>query len=269
MKFVIAGATGTVGRHVVNAAVSRGHMVTALSRSSGHDILTGVGLTHALSDADAVIDVTSLMTTNARKASRFFTAITQNLHTAELEAGVGHHIGLSIVGIQTIDAGYYAGKLAQERAISSGPVPWSLLRATQFHEFAEQAVQRGSIGPLVAVPKILMRPIAASEVGQRLVDVAEGHPGGRLKDLAGPADERLVDLVRRMFNFDRVKRPTLEVALPGKYWRRAASGVLRGADDTARGSITFDQWLRGADHAPVEIPPAARYLGMSLPRTAS
>ena len=121
----------------------------------------------------------------------------------------------------------------------------------------------------MAVPKILMRPIAASEVGQRLVDVAEGHPGGRLKDLAGPADERLVDLVRRMFNFDRVKRPTLEVALPGKYWRRAASGVLRGADDTARGSITFDQWLRGADHAPVEIPPAARYLGMSLPRTAS
>jgi uncharacterized protein YbjT (DUF2867 family) len=248
MKLVIAGATGTVGRHVVNAAVNRGHTVTALSRSSGHDILKGAGLTPALSDADAVIDVTSSMTTSARKARRFFTAITQNLHTAELEAGVGHHIGLSIVGIQTIDAGYYAGKLAQERAISCGPVPWSLVCATQFHEFAEQAVQRGSFGPLVVLPKILMRPIAASEVGQRLVDVAEGRPAGRLKDLAGPADERLVDLVRRMFNFDGVKRRTLEVTLPGKYWRGAASGVLRGADDTTRGSITFDEWLRGPDH---------------------
>jgi uncharacterized protein YbjT (DUF2867 family) len=248
MRFVVAGASGTVGRHVVSSAESRGHTVVALSRSSGHDILSGEGLAVALRGADAVIDVTSSLTTSARKARRFFTTITRNLQDAELESGVDHHVGLSIVGIGAINAGYYAGKLAQEHAIESGRVPWSLVCATQFHEFAGQIVGQGSVGPLVAVPKMLLRPIAASEVGQRLVDIAEGHPAGRLRDLAGPRDEVLVDMVRRMFHFDGVKRHTFQVALPGKYWRGAASGVLRGAEDATRAGVTFDEWLQGPDH---------------------
>lgn len=248
MRFVIAGATGTVGRHVLTTAEGRGHTVVALSRSLGHDILSGDGLAQAVEGADAVIDVTSSLTTSARKARRFFTTITRNLQAAELKAGVGHHVGLSIVGIAAIDAGYYAGKLAQEHAIATGPIPWSLVCATQFHEFAQQIVGQASIGSFVAVPKILMRPVAASEVGRRLIDVAEGHPAGRVRDLAGPRDEVLIDMVRRMFDFDGVKRRTFQVALPGKYWRGARSGALRGGADATQAGITFDEWLQGPDH---------------------
>jgi uncharacterized protein YbjT (DUF2867 family) len=248
MRLVIAGASGTVGRYVVEAARSRGHETVALSRASGQDVVHGLGLTAAMAGAHAVIDVTSTRTTSAARATAFFTAATRNLQRAEIQSGVGHHIALSIVGIDSLDAGYYAGKLAHERAVSDGPVAWSLLRATQFHEFAEQIVQRASLGNFVAVPKMLMRPVAAREVGTRLVELAEGRPVGRAADLAGPGDEALIDMVRRMFAVDGVKRHCVSLALPGKVWRGSASGALRGNTDTDRGNTGFDEWLAGPDH---------------------
>jgi uncharacterized protein YbjT (DUF2867 family) len=250
MRLVIAGATGTVGRHVVTAATTRGHKVVELSRSSGHDIIRGDGLAQAMAGADAVVDVTSTVTTSAAKATAFFTTVTANLHEAEREAGIAHHVALSIVGIDTFDAGYYAGKLAHERMVREGPVPWSILRASQFHEFAEQIARRGSLGPFVAVPKILMRPVAAREVGARLVDIAENTAVGRATDLTGPSNERLVELIRRMYAFDGINRHAVELALPGKYWRGSASGRLRGDDGASRGRISFDEWLASADHRP-------------------
>jgi uncharacterized protein YbjT (DUF2867 family) len=237
-----------VGRHVVDAAKSRGHDVVALSRSSGHDAVNGTGLVQAMAGADAVVDVTSTVTTSAAKSTAFFTAVTANLSHAELQAGVTHHVALSIVGIDTLNVGYYAGKLAHEHAVSAGPIPWSLLRATQFHEFAEQVARRGSIGSFVAVPKILMRPVAAREVGTRLVEIAEGAPIGRAADLTGPNDESLVELVRRMHAFDGTKRRAIELSLPGRYWRGSASGLLRGDGGALRGRIGFDDWLASGDH---------------------
>jgi hypothetical protein len=194
------------------------------------------------------VDVTSTVTTSAAKSAAFFSAVTANLSHAELRAGVTHHVALSIVGIDTLNVGYYAGKLAHERAVREGPVPWSLLRATQFHEFAEQVVRRGSIGPFVAVPKILVRPVAAREVGTRLVEIAEGAPIGRATDLAGPNDESLVELVRRMSAFDGTTRRAIELSLPGRYWRGSASGLLRGDEGALRGRIGFDDWLASDDH---------------------
>ena len=113
MRIAIAGATGTVGRHIVETARDRGHEVVALSRSSGQDVSTGAGLVEAVAGADAVIDVTNVLTTSASKSRQFFTRATRNLLAAERSAGVGHHVSLSIVGIDGADAGYYAGKLAQ------------------------------------------------------------------------------------------------------------------------------------------------------------
>ena len=248
MRLVIAGATGTVGQHVVEAARARGHETVTLSRASGQDLVSGAGLAAAMAGAHAVIDVSSTRTTSAAKATAFFTAVTRNLQRAESEAGVGHHVGLSIVGIDELDAGYWRGKLAHEHAIREGAVAWSLLRASQFHEFAEQIVQRASLGPVVAVPKMLMRPVAAREVGARLVDIAEGPPAGRVTDLIGPGDEVLIDMVRRMFAFDGVTRHCVPLALPGRVWRGAASGALRGNRDADRGNIGFNEWLAGPDH---------------------
>jgi uncharacterized protein YbjT (DUF2867 family) len=248
MKIVIAGATGTVGRHVVAAAGERGHDVVVLSRGTGQDLVTGAGVREAMTGAEAVIDVSSVLTTSAKKSVAFFEQATRVLVEAERAAGVGHHVALSIVGIDGVDASYYAGKLAQERAVQSSGRPWSILRAGQFHEFAEQVLPRGKLGPLTALPKLLMRPVAARAVGHALVDAAEAGPGGRLQDLVGPAEGTLADLARRMLRHDGVRRPIVELSLPGRYWKAARSGVLCGTEEARRGTITFEQWLASADH---------------------
>lgn len=233
-----------MGRHILEIARDRGHEVVALSRSSGQDVSTGAGLVEAIAGADAIIDVTNVLTTSATKSRQFFTRATRNLLAAERSAGVGHHVSLSIVGIDGADTGYYAGKLAQEREVSTGAVPWSIQRATQFHEFAGQVVQRATFGPVAVIPTMLIRPVAAREVAERLVEVAEAGPGGRLADLVGPADERLIDMVRRLHARDGMSVHPIEVRLPGRYWRAAASGSLRGnATESDLARMTFDQWL--------------------------
>ncbi|MEU3473853.1 NAD(P)H-binding protein [Rhodococcus sp. NPDC006774] len=138
MKLAVAGGTGTVGVHVVEVARQRGHEVVVLSRSAGVDLVSGSGLSDALAGVDAVVDVASTQTISAKESMSFFAAVTRNLLTAEGAAGVGHHVALSIVGIDRAPHSYYAGKVEQERIIRAGTVPWTILRATQFHEFAGQ-----------------------------------------------------------------------------------------------------------------------------------
>lgn len=255
MRIAVAGGTGTVGRHVVAAAEARGHDVTVLTRRNGRDLETGAGLAGALAGVDAVIDVTSVVSLSGRRAREFFTNVTRNLLHAERDAGVGHHVALSIVGIDGIDDAHYAGKLAQETLLADSPVPVTIQRATQFLEFAAQVAAQTTFGPLTVVPKALVRPVAAREVGARLVEVAEADPvGGRARDLAGPRDERLADLVRRMYAFDGMRRGVLEVRFPGPFGRSLATGVVRGGDDALRGRITFDEWLRSPDHVPLRSP---------------
>lgn len=236
-----------VGRHVVEAASAAGHDVVVLSRTNGADVLTGVGLAERVEGADAVIDVANTTTLSAAKARAFFETSTRNLLDAESRGGVGHHVALSIVGIDGIEASYYAGKLAQERAVAAGGVPFTIVRAGQFHEFAGQLLSRMS-GPVAVMPKLLMRPVAAREVGAHLVRVAESGAVGRARDLVGPRDEVLADVARRQSAFDGLRRRVLEVRLPGAYGRGLASGSLRGGSDALQGEITFDEWLRGEDH---------------------
>lgn len=247
MRIAVAGGTGVVGRHAVEAARTAGHDVVVLSRSAGADVITGVGLVDALQNADAVIDVTNTTTLSAAKAVAFFETATRNLLTAEGAAGVGHHVALSIVGIDGIDSSYYAGKLAQERAVAAGSVPFTVARAAQFHEFAGQLLS-GMSGPVAVMPKVLMRPVAAREVGAHLVRVAEGGAVGRARDLVGPRDEVLLDLARRQLAFDGVRRRVIGVRLPGAYGKGLASGSLRGGADALQGVATFDEWLRSRDH---------------------
>lgn len=250
MRIAVAGATGTVGQHVVRAARERGHELVPLSRREGHDLESGAGLDAALEGADAVIDVASVATTSAKRSVAFFTAVTRTLLAAEERTGVGHHIALSIVGIDGIDASYYAGKLAQERLVRGGRVPHTLLRTTQFHEFAQQILAQTSLGRLALAPRLLMRPVAAREVGDRLVELADAGPAGRVRDLTGPRDEVLADAVRRMRRHDGDRGPTIELRLPGAYGRGLASGSLRGTADADRGRTTFDEWLPSPDHTP-------------------
>ncbi|MFS0895580.1 SDR family oxidoreductase [Microbacterium sp. 179-I 3D3 NHS] len=250
MRIAVAGGTGTVGRHVVEAARGRGHDIVLLTRGSGVDVRSGVGIDQALADVDVVIDTINATTLSTKKAVEFFETTTRRLLAAEKRAGVAHHVALSIVGIDDTDTSYYAGKLAQERLVRASDVPHTIARTGQFHEFAEQIAAQTTVGPVTLVPKTLTRPVAAREVGAHLVDVAEGAPSDRARDLVGPRDESLADMVRRMFAHDGTRRAVIEVRFPGAYGRGLASGELRGGSgrDTAR--TTFDEWLR-TDHTPV------------------
>lgn len=244
MRIVVAGGTGVVGRRVVEVAAVRGHDVVVLSRATGHDLAHGRdGLDAALEGADAVVDVTNVVTASARRATRFTTGVTRRLLAAGGRVGVGHHLALSVVGIDAIDVGYYAGKLAQERMVATAPVPWTIQRAAQLHEFAEQALGFARIGPVSVVPRVLARPVAARTVAERLVEHVEAGPGGRARDLVGPREEVVADLSRRLLRAWGSRRAVVEVPLPGAYGRGLASGTLRGGPDADVRGPTFDDWL--------------------------
>ncbi|OZC66785.1 3-beta hydroxysteroid dehydrogenase [Rhodococcus sp. 06-462-5] len=242
MKLAVAGGTGTVGTHVVEVARERGHEVVVLSRSAGVDLVTGSGLSDALSGVDAVVDVASTQTISAKESTAFFAAVTRNLLTAESAAGIGHHLALSIVGIDKAPYAYYAGKVEQENIVRSGAVPWTILRATQFHEFAAQIRAQTSFGPLTVIPRMVSQPIAAREVAERLIDLAERPPAGRVADLGGPRQERMVEMVRRYARAIGARGLVLEVPIPGAYGRAMRDGTLVTTNDSDHGLQTFDQW---------------------------
>ncbi|WP_353808910.1 SDR family oxidoreductase [Agromyces sp. SYSU T00194] len=130
MRIAVAGGTGTIGSEVVAAVGERGDEVVVLSRSNGVDVQTGEGLVAALDGVDALVDAVNATTLSAAGATEFFTTTSRTLLAAEREAGVAHHVLLSIVGVDRAPFGYYAGKLAQEREVEAGDVPWTILRAT-------------------------------------------------------------------------------------------------------------------------------------------
>ncbi|GAA1949757.1 NAD(P)H-binding protein [Nocardioides panacihumi] len=243
MKVAVAGGTGVVGRHVVRRAEARGHHVVVLTRSTGTDLTSGEGLADALVGVDAVVDVVSTRTQNKAAARAFFGTITTNLLAAEAAAGVGHHVVLSIVGIDLVPSGYYAGKLLQEELTTAGTVPWSILRATQFHEFAEQALGFATLGPFSVVPRMTTQPIAAFEVAEALVDLVERGPQSRVPDLAGPEKRELLELARSVNRERRLGRRLVGVRLPGAWGRGIRSGALTPAGDGPRGTLTFEEWL--------------------------
>lgn len=232
MRIAIAGSTGTVGRHVTAVARERGHEVVGLSRASGVDLTDGGdrgrGLATRLAGVDAVIDVLGTPAQNRAAATAFFTGTTAALHEAEQAAGVGHHVLLSIVGIEQVPTGYYRAKLAQEEAVTRGPVPWSLLRSAQFTEFAEQALGFVRVGRTALVPRMRIAPVPARTVAAALVDAVEAGPGGRLPDLVGPARHDLVRLARAEAAVHDPRLRVIGVRMPGRAGRAMRSGALCG-----------------------------------------
>jgi uncharacterized protein YbjT (DUF2867 family) len=243
MKIAVTGGTGTVGRHVVEIARSRGHEAVVLSRSSGVDLTNGAGIAAALAGVDVVIDAASTATQSAHESRAFFGAVTTNLLAAEEQAGVAHHIALSIVGSDRAPFGYYAGKAEQERMVRAGRVPWTILRATQFHEFAAQILGQVRVGPVSLVPKMLSQPVAAREVAERLVELAESGPAGLATDLAGPEVLRMRDLVRAYAAATGVTGPILELPLPGGFGKALRDGTILAGPAADRGTQTFVEWI--------------------------
>jgi uncharacterized protein YbjT (DUF2867 family) len=246
MRIAVAGGTGVVGRHVVTAVRDAGHEPVVVARSTGVDLTTGTGLDAVLAGVSRLVDVTNVTTLNGKVAGRFFGAVTEHLQDAGRRAGIEHHVLLSIVGTDRVAFGYYAAKRQQELALLDGDVPGSVLRATQFHEFAGQLLQRTG-GPLLVVPSMLSQPIAAREVAEELVRIVLGEPLGMAPELAGPEQLRMPDLVRRLLRARGSRRPVLPLRVPGAAGRAAATGGLLPAGDGPRGRQTFAEWLATDD----------------------
>lgn len=244
----VAGGTGVVGRHVVIALRDAGHVPVVLARSVGVDVVTGRGLDAVLDGVQVVVDVTGVQTLRRSTAVGFFWAATRNLLEAGLAAGVRHHVVLSIVGIDAVGSGYYAAKLQQEQLAMEGPLPCSLLRSTQFHEFAGQVLARSRLGPLRLVPRMRVQPVAAAEVGAALAELAAApHAVGRVPDLAGPEVHDLPDLARRLLQARRQSGRVVGIRPPGEVGRQLAGDGLLPDAGARLGTTTFDDWLAAGD----------------------
>lgn len=245
MKIAVAGGTGTVGRHVTDLVRHYGHDPVVIGRSAGVDLLTGTGLPAALDGVDAVIDVVNTSTLSGKAAKAFFGTTTATLLAAEAAAGVRHHLALSIVNAATVSAGYYAGKALQEEEVRRGAVPWTILRATQFHEFAAQTLTRSSRGVVALVPVMRTQPVAAREVADRLLQLVLGSPRGDVPDLAGPKEELLIDMVRAYARAVRTRTSVIQVRLPGRMGQAMRGGGLLPSRAAERGTVSFQDWLDG------------------------
>jgi uncharacterized protein YbjT (DUF2867 family) len=243
MRIAVAGATGNIGQLTVAALERAGHQAVRISRKAGVDAYTGAGLDAALRGADGVIDVTNVPSADEAEITDFFGTVTGNLLAAEERAGVAHHVLLSIVGV---DHGqrvpHYSGKREQERLVTAGPVPWSIVRATQFHDFAAMVAGWTQRDGTATIAPLLVQPIAHADVADVLAEVAAGAPLRATMDIAGPRTEDLVDMARRTFSA-RGQDVTLVPTWRGVFGPDMAGEVLLPGDGARLGPTSFDDWL--------------------------
>jgi uncharacterized protein YbjT (DUF2867 family) len=206
MKIAVAGATGRVGRHIVDVLTERGHEAVPVSRSTGVNVFTGTGLAEALSGVERIIDAVGgvpdgmddAAAQDKEAAATFFTTAARNMQQVGERAGVRQAVLVSIIGIDKLTIGHPAAKLDHERAWLAGPVPVRIMRSDIFHEFVPQMLDWGRQGDVAYVPRMRTQPIAARTVADALVDLAtvgdEGPAPGSIVEIAGPRVENLVDL---------------------------------------------------------------------------
>lgn len=194
MRITVFGATGQIGRQVVELLEAEGHQVVAASRRSGVDVLTGTGVAEALDGARVLVDVLNSPSFDDDPVLEFFSTSTRHLVAAARAAGVGHYVALSIVGVTRLpDSGYMRAKVAQETLIESSGLPYSIVRATQFNEFADMIVDSLTVGTEVRVPQARIQPIAAADVATHVARVAVGSPVG-VVEIGGPAKITFAEL---------------------------------------------------------------------------
>jgi uncharacterized protein YbjT (DUF2867 family) len=246
MRIAIAGGTGTLGRRIAEELRSRGHEVRVLSRGSAEyrvDLTTGEGLGAALQGCRVVIDVTN---NSSPDAARTLVDGSRRLLQAEQAAGVRHHVGMSIVGCKKVPMGYFQVKAEQERVVEQGPMPWSLVRATQFHEYVATMLDAGARWRILPVPRAALQTIASAEVAPVVADVAEGLPLRGRVDVAGPEVIDARELARTWRSVTRRRALLLPVPLPGKLGRALRGGVLTTGQPDVRGTTQFEKWLAAA-----------------------
>lgn len=197
MKIAIIGASGLIGSQLVDLLGKEGHDVVAASRNSGVDVLTGEGLADALEGANVLVDVVNSPDFSDGPVMNFFTTSTTNLTAAAKKAGVGHYVALSIVGLDGLpDSGYLRAKVAQEKIITDSGLPYTIVRATQFAEFADQITESLVVGDEVHVPDALIQPIPGWKVASVVSRAAVAEPLNGFVNIGGPQKISFEQLAR-------------------------------------------------------------------------
>ena len=195
MKITVMGASGQIGTKVVALLAAAGHETVAASRNTGADVLTGEGLPDALSGADVLVDVVNSPNFEDGPVLDFFTRSTSNLVAAARAADVSHYVALSIVGCDALpDSGYMRAKVAQEAIITESGLPYTIVRATQFHEFADAITASLTVDGAVRVPEGLIQPIAGADVAAAVARAAQGAPVDGIVDVGGPEKMTFAEL---------------------------------------------------------------------------
>ncbi len=246
-KIAVAGATGRVGRHIMDVLDEQGHEAVAMSRATGVDVLSGAGLAGALVGVDQVIDAATGPSPEQEAATGFFVTASRNLQEAAAQAGVRRMVVVSIIGIDRLTAGYNVAKLAHEQAMLAGPVPARILRAAQFHEFVGQLVDWGRQGDVSYVPRMRTQLVAARTVAEALVALAldeQAPDSGPIPEIAGPREESLPEVAALLA--ERRGEPAkvvgvLDPANPDS--DLVADGALLPDSHARLAGPTFAQWL--------------------------
>jgi uncharacterized protein YbjT (DUF2867 family) len=247
MKIVVIGGTGLIGSKVVALLREQGHEAVPASPRLGVNTITGEGLAEALAGASVVVDVSNAPAWEDQAVLTFFETSTRNLLAAEAAAGVGHHVALSIVGVdRSPDNGYFQAKIAQEQLIAAGPIPYSIVRATQFFEFIDGIANDATTGDEVRIAPVAFQPIAADDVARAVAGVAVSAPLNGRVEIAGPDRFRFDDVIRRRLRARDDARQVIADPNASYFGAVPSEQSLVPLNGAQLGTIRLEDWLSQA-----------------------
>ena len=244
MKIVAIGGTGLIGSKLVKKLREQGHEAVAAAPNTGVNTMTGEGLPEALKGASVVVDVSNSPDWEDSAVLKFFETSTRNLLTYEARAKVGHHVALSVVGTDRLsESGYFRAKIAQEKLIKEGSIPYSIVHATQFFEFLKGLADISMVDGKVHLPHVLFQPMAAEDVATGVTRIAVGPPVNGIVEIGGPEQFRVDELVRR--RLASLNDPREVVADPNARYAGAKLGetTLVPGKNAKLGDTRFETWL--------------------------
>lgn len=244
MRIIVIGGTGRIGSQVVANLRELGHEAVPASPATGVNTITGEGLDAALAGADVVVDVANSPSFEDAAVLDFFTTAGRNLLKAESNAGVGHHVALSIVGADRVpDSGYMRAKVAQEELIKQAGVPYTIVRATQFFEFLPAIADAGTEDGVVTVPAADLQPIAAADVAAGVTDAAVNPPANGVVEIAGPDRIPFAELIRAVLDHDHDPRTVVADPHARYFGTELDSGSITAGPQARLGTVSFADWL--------------------------
>lgn len=244
MKIVVIGGTGLIGSKLVSKLRQLGHEVIPGSPASGINTITGEGLNEAFKDADVVVDVSNSPSFADKDVMEFFQTSTGNLLNVETYEGVKHHVAVSIVGADRLPgSGYLRAKVAQEQLIKNSGVPYTILRSTQFFEFAGSIAKAGTVGEEVHISTGAIQPIASDEVVEALKDIILGAPLNTTIEVGGPVRMQMSEFIR--FYLDSTEDSRQLIADErARYFGTELSDELVPGENPRLGKIKYEDWFR-------------------------